>query len=126
MNNQNNKSNRNNNKDYNNNYNKDYNNNNNFFVKLLANVASNIKETNNEELSKSYHLLCKLLSNNSYKISFNQLNYVRTNLGLTKRTNNETTNNEYANNETTNNETTYNKSTNNEYVNKDTKLDTIN
>ena len=83
MNNQNNKSNRNNNRDYNN---KDYNNNNNnFFVKLLSNVASNIKETNNEELSKSYHLLCKLLSNNSYRISFNQLNYVRTNLGLTKR-----------------------------------------
>ncbi len=84
MNSQNNKSNK------NNNNNRDYNNNN-FFVKLLTNVASNIKETNNEELSKSYHLLCKLLSNNSYKISFNQLNYVRTNLGLTKRLNTKNT-----------------------------------
>ncbi len=91
MNNQNNRSNKNyKNEDnnQNNRSNKNYNNednNNNFFTKLLVNVASNIKETNNEELSKSYHLLCKLLSNRSYRISFNQLNYVRTNLGLTKR-----------------------------------------
>ncbi len=82
MNNQNNKSNRNNNREYNNREN----NNNNFFIKLLGNVATNIKETDNVELSKSYHLLCKLLSKNSYKISFNQLNFVRTNLGLTKKT----------------------------------------
>ena len=117
----NNKSNRNyNNKNYDNS-----DDNNNFFIKLLTNVASNIKETNNEELSKSYHLLCKLLSNKSYRISFNQLNYVRTNLGLTKRTfnsNKKQVNNEQVNNNQVDNEQVDNNNT----KNLNFKLDTVN
>lgn len=51
--------------------------------KHLFKMASLVHDNNNEMLSKTFHYLCKSLTKSYYRLHYNDLNGIRTALGLT-------------------------------------------